>query len=516
MYSDKLNPKYLSGLLDETLVVEIDNLNKTDSNRNKKSNNKNINVIIKSSKHDILKDTNTGKLKALSEFIKEYRMVASLILDDIWNNGYKWTVDGVDQEFNVSKNLLILPKYLDYNVFLNKTNNITDNICNHIKIETKLSARAMSSLVTQLIAVLKSSVEKQRKRLWMLEKVKSEGGTLSLKLIDKINKELPVKPNVSRLNPELSSKCVDFIYTSSLNNNGSDSNYTLNSDKSNKLNKYFNGFLKLKSIGKDFGQICIPIKFHKHSNSLMSKSYKLKNSFLIKDESIDIRWEKEVPKRITGDIVGADQGFKDVLNLSNGVVTPKENKDGYSLEKILRVMSRKKKGSKAFKKSQDHRNNFINWSINKIGVGLKSSDIKKINLEKIWNIRYKKKSSRVMSHWTHAEIERKILSKGTELGIEVQMQDSTYRSQRCSSCGLVLKSNRKEKEYCCKVCGFIEDADYNASCNHEIELPEITYEIKKLRLNLKGFYWKQEGVFNLNGEEFRVPLDPTIKDIDVI
>jgi hypothetical protein len=63
---------------------------------------------------------------------------------------------------------------------------------------------------------------------------------------------------------------------------------------------------------------------------------------------------------------------------------------------------------------------------------------------------------------------------------------------------VVLKSNRKGKEYTCKHCGCIIDADYNAALNHEIELPEIPYDIRKLNLNRKGFYWLETGIFDLD------------------
>jgi hypothetical protein len=48
-------------------------------------------------------------------------------------------------------------------------------------------------------------------------------------------------------------------------------------------------------------------------------------------------------------------------------------------------------------------------------------------------------------------------------------------------------------------CGNVIDSDYNAALNHEIELPEIPYDIRKLNLNRKGFYWLETGIFDLDG-----------------
>ena len=133
------------------------------------------------------------------------------------------------------------------------------------------------------------------------------------------------------------------------------------------------------------------------------------------------------------------------------------------------------------------------------------NDIQQINLEKIWNIGYKSNTSRKLSHWTNTNIVKKIESRCELEGVLLKLQSSTYRSQRCSACGTVLKSNRKGKEYICKHCGNVIDADFNASLNHEIELPEIPYTLRMLKLNRKGFLWLENGLFSLDGMELIVP-----------
>ena len=83
---------------------------------------------------------NQNKLDNLHRFLKEYRRLAQLIVDDIWENGY--------DEFSIQDNNLNCPKYIDYKRF---------------DIDTFLTARALSSLVTQVAGIIKASVEKQRK-----------------------------------------------------------------------------------------------------------------------------------------------------------------------------------------------------------------------------------------------------------------------------------------------------------------------------------------------------------------
>jgi transposase len=416
---------------------------------------------IKTSKH-FVKFANKGKRDNLAIFLKEYRRVAALIVDDIWLNGYKSTVKGVDYEFNVSKNLFQVPKYIDYNRF---------------KFDTTLTARAMSSLVTQLVAVLGAAVDKQRKRVWQLNKSKEEGVSKRKRhlLARKIKTNIPQKPTVVKLNPELSSKCIDWQSTDC----------------------QFNGFIRLKSIMTNKMQIKIPIKYHKHSHKLVQLGGEKMTSFIISDDYVNIRWTlPKVEQKKEGDVVGADQGFKDVLTLSDEQVTPRSDIHGHSLESILRTMSRKKKGSKAFARSQAHRKNFINWSVKQLNF----NGVKELRLEKIWNIGYKNKTSRLMSSWTNTIIKDKVEDRCVQEGVLLIEQSSTYRSQRCSGCGNVRKANRKGKSYSCKNCGLTIDADLNASLNHVVDLPEIPYTLRKQNLNRGGgFFWNPVGIYDFEG-----------------
>ena len=417
--------------------------------------------MILTSKHST-QLANTNKKHVLNDFIDEYRRVSSIILNDIWNNGYK--------EFNVKTNLNF-SKYIDYNDF---------------KIETILTARALSSLVNQLSGIIRASTEKQRKRLYVYN-TKKESGTskTSLKhLIKSIKQGNPVKPSVKHINPEISSKCATFI----------------------KTNNSFNGFLKINSIIKEQTPIYIPLKFHKHSNSLKDKGI-MKGSFLVTKTHIELRWDiKEPEKKDTGVVVGADQGLKTVLSLATNdykQTTADKCIHGHSLESILYKLSRKKKGSNAFKKAQDHRTNFTNYVINRLDF----NNIKELRLEKIINIGYKNNTTRLLSHWTNTIIRDKVEKKSILNGVHFVEQTCTYRSQRCYCCGMVYKSNRKGKLYECKGCGYINDSDINAALNHSIDLPDIPWSLYKSKINRNGFYWSVTGFYNLDGASIESALN---------
>lgn len=418
--------------------------------------------MIRTSKHTT-KFSNNVKLENLKIFLDEYRRVAQLLVNHIWENEYRWEYKGELKTFSVKDNLLEFPPL------------INSSIVKDIKLETFLTGRALKCCMTQVAGMVRAEVEKQNKRIWQFNKFKSSGICKKrLKtLIKKIKQNIPSRPKCTNIKAELNSICLDFL----------------------SKNQNFDGFVRLKSITKEKMDIKIPIKFTRHSRKLKGKNgSKMLNSFLISENFVDIRWKfDDVETKTDGAVVGADQGFKDVLTLSDTQKTPKTCPHGHSLESILRKISSLKKGSNSFKRASHHRDNFINWSINQLNL----KSVKQINLEKIWNIGYKSRSSRILSHWTNTAIRDKVHSYCSEHGVHVKDQSCTYRSQRCSNCGIVRKANRKGKTYKCKHCKFEIDADLNASLNLAIDLPEIPYTLRKSRNNLgNGFYWRENGYFS--------------------
>lgn len=423
---------------------------------------------IKISRH-FINEANTGKIKNYDLLLKEALRVLNIFVDHIWNNGLEYNAKkGEKRICNPANGYYEVPQFYDYN---------------KISVDTFLSARMKSSLSTQACGIVKSKVELQKRRIYVLSKLedkkekipKDEKDISRLRAL--IKKKTPKMPIIKNMAIELSSKNAVIIET----------------------NKEFD-FLKLKSLGiKD---IYIPIRHHKHSRKLEGKGKRM-NSFLLGNDYINLRWDIELPpKKKNGSTVGGDTGKNTILTLSNEETTDFHvHPHGHTLDSIMRKMSNKKKGSKGFKKSQILRTNFINWSVKILNL----EDVKQINLEEINNIFYKNKTSRFMSSWTNAEIVSAINNRCEELGVQVRLQSSIYRSQRCSHCGLVRKANRKGKIYKCNGCDLTIDSDLNGAKNHEVELKSIPVALRRLKLNRKGFFWTSKGFFNLDGSALRVP-----------
>ena len=88
--------------------------------------------------------------------------------------------------------------------------------------------------------------------------------------------------------------------------------------------------------------------------------------------------------------------------------------------------------------------------------------------ENIRGLRYKQKSSGMLSHFT-------------------------YTSQGCSKCCCERKTNRKGKLFKCVSCSFECNSDVNASLNISFDLPFIGKVERLTRKNLKVFYLYEKG-----------------------
>jgi transposase len=421
--------------------------------------------MIKASTH-LVSNQNTGKISLYNEFLCEYDFAVRFFIDYLWNNRISY-FSGKSKE--IEHILDIKNDFLDCPAFISTA-------C--VKFETKLSARALKSASTQACSIVKSSIDKRKRKLFIFKKLISEKKRTRT-IVRRLSKEKLSKPNPEAIYPKLDSNCCSI-------------------DAPNKNTKHFDRILVLKSIGKYFGEIKILFNHHRHSKKL-EKSHALMSGVTLFSDKIELHWEKESPEnKNEGIIVGADTGINSVVTFSDKQQTSANN-HGHTLNSILSKIVRKQKGSKAFHKALDHRNNFINESINRMNF----SNIKEVHLEKISNFRRGKRTSKFLNYMGETLIRSKILDVCANLGVRVLEQASPYRSQRCSSCGYVYRGNRKGKDFSCKHCSFQADADYNASCNHEINLPSSQFLLYYLDVP-KRFFWKEEGFFNLDNSRLTV------------
>jgi transposase len=431
--------------------------------------------ILKSSRHSI-NYANIGKRNMLDLFVSDMRDAVWTMVDYLWENRIEWcTIDKkrgkIIHVLDVKNNKFDVPNFISTTEF-----NFGD-----------LSARAIKRATSQALGIVSSSTKKRKKQYYKLaEKMRSGSDPKSYKrLQSKIDSNPLTKPNrqTKTFDINLDSNCVKYIAKNQTKVSG------------------FDGWLVLKSIGKKYGEIILPINDTKHTNKLQERNFERKTSWLINNNEVKSIWSKRVKPTEGTKILGADQGLTTCLTLSDTQIT-KPNEHGYDLKSIIDILCRKKPGSNAYKATQEHRKNYINWSIKQLNL----TNVKEFRLEELRNVRKGKKSSALLAHWTYTEINNQIFNLCGELGVPVTEQGSQYRSQRCNCCGWVQKLNRCRKEFICKSCGYSHDADVNGAMNHAVDLYPLPFNFWRMQLNRKGFFWTSEGIYDTYGSEITVPI----------
>jgi IS605 OrfB family transposase len=209
--------------------------------------------------------------------------------------------------------------------------------------------------------------------------------------------------------------------------------------------------------------INIPIKNHKQSNKFQNDGWNKRNTIILKKDYVSFIWEKENPiKNDNGKILGLDCGYKKLLACSDNSIY------GSDMINIYEKISRKRQGSKAFKRSLKERDNKINEIVN--SFILDKGDLKTLIVEDLKNVKHKSKGkiskqfNNKLQRWSYPKVLIALERHSETKGFEFRRVNPAYTSQECSRCGVVKKENRQGESYSCS-CGLNMDADLNASMN---------------------------------------------------
>ena len=224
----------------------------------------------------------------------------------------------------------------------------------------------------------------------------------------------------------------------------------------------FDIWITIGSIGNRI-KIILPGKKHKHFNKFAD--WNLKKSIRLRCVNgryyIDVYFEKPSKnKKIFGREVGLDIGYKKLIATSD------YRTYGHELEAIYQKISRKKQGSKAFKRSLVERDKKTNQIVNQLPL----KRVKTLVVEDLKNLKQKTKGKlrktfvNKMQRWSYRDVLDKLTSLAEEIGFTLKKVNPAYTSQRCSACRVICKSNRQGEIYKC-ACGLFLDADVNASIN---------------------------------------------------
>lgn len=247
--------------------------------------------------------------------------------------------------------------------------------------------------------------------------------------------------------------------------------------------KEFDEFIKLNlpwfKPGKRLAEtINIPIKYHKHSNKFNGWTRRNVVKFLAKNNSISLVWEKEAkekPSEIHSPI-GIDLGYKKLISDSNGEFYGREE-----LQRVYQKISRKERGSKAYKRALAERTNLTNKFVNEF---LYKNDFDCLVIEDLKNVKTnksfknlskkkkekttqtrQKKANNLLQYWSYRTVIDKLERMSEEEGFHLIKVQPAYTSQTCSECGAQDSSYRNGENFECGKCGTSIDADTNAARN---------------------------------------------------
>jgi len=320
------------------------------------------------------------------------------------NNGKLEKIKKIAEEYQKVVNLFI--------DILWEQKQFSGNFVKDTSVDSWLSARMKQAAAKQALSIVKSQRKKKKKH----------------------------KPVFNRLVMELDSRFIDI-------------NQDINS---------FDIWIKLSSIGNKI-RLNLPSRKHFHFNRLLKNGWVIKKSIRIRVNEngcfADIFFKKDAPALKTqGNQKTIDIGYKKLIVSSDGEYIG----DSSIYEKI----ARKKQGSKAFKRALIERDELINKGCKDLNL----NDVKELFVEDLKNVKHKskgkirKKFNNKLQRWTYRDVLGKLTMLCEEAGILFKKIPPQYTSQRCSSCGVICKSNRNGEIYKC-ACGNIMDADYNASLN---------------------------------------------------
>lgn len=368
-----------------------------------------------------LKFINAGKRKKLERFLFEYHRILKIFVQRFWE-------------------LEEIPLFLKSDC------------------ESWLSARAKQCAAKQAGNLIRNVRKKHDARKFVIKKLIDQKDFSAAEKLQAIQDKNKVSiPNIDKIDAALDSRFCKISYS----------------------DKFFDLWVSLSSFGER-EKIILPLKKNKSFNKWMKMGNLCLCIRLNKDE-ITFFFEYE-PIKAAGSMIGIDVGLKKTFSTSVGSQT-QADAHGHTLQAICEKLTRKKKGSKAFLRAQNHRKNYIRWSVNQLNL----SDVSEVRIENIKNLRKGKATSALLSRWNYADIFRALTLKCEELGVQVTRVQNAYTSRRCHACGWTDKRNRKGETFKCRECGHATNADINAARNIALNL-----SIER-RPDLDRFYWlKQE------------------------
>ena len=223
----------------------------------------------------------------------------------------------------------------------------------------------------------------------------------------------------------------------------------------------FDIWIKLSSIGEKIG---LWLPSHKHRQFNQFKGWTLKKSIRLRkvENNIycDVYFEKQEPeKKNVGKPKAFDIGYKKLLVDESG------NQYGQDFEQLCEKISNKQQGSKAFKRSLNERDCYINKVVKDVDL----SETQIVYLEDLKNVKHKSRIGRKvmnkLQRWSYSRVIQRFELICAETGVQFCQVNPMNTSRTCVNCGAIHAESRKGELFKCVECGWSADADHVGAMN---------------------------------------------------
>ena len=192
-----------------------------------------------------------------------------------------------------------------------------------------------------------------------------------------------------------------------------------------------------------------------------------------------VQIEKEIEKKEkTGKVIAIDVGIEKFVVDSDGraIEYPKfVDKVVDKIEKVQKVLSKKKKGSKNYYKTKkklaklyekinNQRRDFLH-KLSKFYASYDKIFVEDLNIRELVRKGKAKKLHRHILDASWGEFIRTLSYKAEGAGRTVVKVNPRDTSKKCAICGTKVEIKLSDRIFKCPVCGWTADRDYNASLN---------------------------------------------------
>ena len=179
-----------------------------------------------------------------------------------------------------------------------------------------------------------------------------------------------------------------------------------------------------------------------------------------------------------GTVLGVDLGIENLAVTSTGTFWTGDELDHWRTEYVERRGSLQECGTRwghenaqsVGRKETGRFEQYLHCVANELVAEAVERGCSYIAFERLTDIRNQMPRARKFHEWAFNRLFEYVEHKAEARGISVEQVNPQYTSQRCSTCGFTVDTNRDGESFVCQSCGYQNHADYNAAKNIGLKL----------------------------------------------